>query len=156
MNKFLLTTALALTALSANAANGSWTKVLINGSQTMWGISYTLPINASQTTPAFATSNLPGAELTFLVRPVSGTLTTSASIWGQMVGSRGTAVGPSATIIGTYGVGTGQFGGSVTQIIQNQVPLYGLTVTVPSPSTQIDIFALERTPPAAPQYQINP
>lgn len=154
MKKLVL--ALALLATPAFAANSSWTKIQINGSQTLWGISYTNLALVTTTTPAFAPSNLPGAELSFLVRPVSGTATTSASIWGQFMGKNGAALGPSSTIIGTYGVGTGQFGGSITTVVQSQIPLYGLTVTTPSPSTEIDVFALERTPPAAPQYQINP
>lgn len=154
MKKLVL--ALALLATPAFAANGSWSKIQINGLQTLWGISYTTGALVTTTTPAFAPSGIPGAELTFIVRPVSGTGTTSASIYGQFTGKTGAAQGPTATIIGTYGVGTGQFGGSVTTIIQNQMPLYGLTVTAPSPSTQIDIYALERTPTASPQYQINP
>lgn len=138
MKKLVL--ALALISLPAFAANGSWTSTKINATQTLWGISVTAAALATTTTPLFTPSGTPAAELSFLVRPVSGTATTSASIFGKL-----NSTTPSATVIGTYGVGTGQFGGSITTITNNQLGQYGLTVTTPSPSTQVDAYVLERT-----------
>jgi len=139
--------ALALLATPAFAANGSWTKIIVNGTQTTWGISYTLPINVTQTTPLFTPSGLPGAALSFLVRGASGTINISSSIFGTVQPGTGLGSGNviTATVVGTYGVATGQFGGSITTIMNNQLGQYGLTLTAPSPSTLIDVRVLERT-----------